>query len=168
MHISLKHYFILVIAAMLLFFAAAGCKKDNQQDIRAITRPVKIITVAGTENNDAVSLPGKTRANRRADLSFKVAGPLVNFPVEEGQKIPKGKLIARIDPRDFETNIKEITSTLSEENAKLKAMQRGVRIEDIRALKAQVEAAKAEYLYAEDQYSRYKQLWTKQIGRAHV
>ncbi|WP_289021942.1 efflux RND transporter periplasmic adaptor subunit [Desulfobacter postgatei] len=167
MRISLKHHFIPIIAAILLFLAAIGCKKDNQQVVGEIARPVKIITVAGTENNDAVSLPGKTRANRRADLSFKVSGPLAIFPVEEGQKLPKGELIARIDPRDFETNIKEITSTLSEEKAKLKAMQRGARIEDIRTLEAQVEAAKAECLYAEDQYSRYKQLWTKQhVSRA--
>ncbi|WP_083927882.1 biotin/lipoyl-binding protein [Desulfobacter curvatus] len=38
---------------------------------------------------------------------------MVTFPVEEGQKVQKGELIARIDPRDFGTNIKEITSTLS-------------------------------------------------------
>ncbi len=128
----------------------------------ALTRPVKVITVAEDTDVGLISLPGKTRACRRADLSFKVAGPLVALPVEEGQAVEKGQVIARIDPRDFQTRVKEIDSSLAEARANLKSMKRGARIEDIRMLEADVAAAEADYHFAQDQYKRYRNLWEQQ------
>jgi len=160
--ISLKNCFIIAAAMTLLLLVVSGCKGKEEQVAKLLTRPVKVISVTGMADTGIVSLPGKTRANRRADLSFKVSGPLVELSVEEGQKVKKGELIARIDPRDFETGIKEVKSSLSEAKANLKSMQRGARIEDIRMLEAEVDAATSEYFYAEDQYKRYKQLWVKQ------
>ena len=162
---SLRSWFILAAAitlSLLPLLVVTGCNETKMPPTIMMTRPVKVITVAGTADTDIISLPGKTRANRRAELSFKVAGPLVEFSVEEGQDVKKGDLIARIDPRDFETSIKEIKSSLSEAQANLKSMQRGERAEDIKILESEVDSAKAEFFYAEDQYKRYKQLWVKQ------
>lgn len=159
--ISIKNYSVSAVAMILLLFVAGGCK-EKEQVTAEITRPVKVITVTGTKDRAVISFPGKTRASQRADLSFKVSGPLVALPVEEGQEVRKGQLIARIDPRDFETNLNEIKSSLAGAKANLKSMRRGARPEDLRMLEAEVEAAKSEYQYAEDQYKRYKQLWVKQ------
>ena len=161
-HSFVKHYFIMAAVTTLLLLSATGCQGKKEQAAKPILRPVKLITVEGTNGAGMMTLPGKTRASQRADLSFKVAGALVELPVEEGQAIEKGQIIARIDPRDFKTNIKEIASSLSEANANLKSMRRGARVEDLRMLKAEVEAATAEYQYAKGQYKRYKQLWTTQ------
>nr|NJM02876.1 biotin/lipoyl-binding protein [Desulfobacula sp.] len=127
-----------------------------------MARPVKVITVGGRPEAEDISLPAKTRANQRADLSFKVAGPMIELPVEEGQEVEKGQLIARLDPRDFETHLRGINSSLSEATANLKSMESGARAEDIRMLESAVDAATAEYLFAEDQYERYKKLWISQ------
>ena len=153
---------MMAAAAIALIVVVGGCKEKKEPVVTEIIRPVKVITVNGTVDTGIISLPGKTRANRRADLSFKVAGPLIALPVEEGQEVKRGALIARVDPRDFETGLKEIKSSLAGAKANLKSMQSGARKEDIRMLEAQVDAAKSEYLYAEDQYNRYKQLWIKQ------
>ncbi len=158
----INRYFVMASLAAVLLFVVGGCKEKEDSTAEVLPRPVKVITVAGTADTGVVSFPGKTRANQRADLSFKVAGPLVEFPVEEGQAVQQGQLIARIDPRDFETRVKEIKSSLAEAKANLKSMEKGARVEDIKMLEAEVEAATAEYLYAEDQYNRYKQLWIKQ------
>jgi RND family efflux transporter MFP subunit len=47
------------------------------------------------------------RAAKRSELSFKVSGPLVALPVEEGQLIKKGDLVAQIQKRDFQTALDE-------------------------------------------------------------
>ncbi|MCG5501312.1 efflux RND transporter periplasmic adaptor subunit [Ectothiorhodospira lacustris] len=45
--------------------------------------------------------PGEVRADQRAELAFIVSGPLVDLPIQEGQFVEAGTLLARIDPRDF-------------------------------------------------------------------
>nr|WP_240545045.1 efflux RND transporter periplasmic adaptor subunit [Ectothiorhodospira shaposhnikovii] len=45
--------------------------------------------------------PGEVRADQRAELAFIVSGPLIDLPIQEGQFVEAGTLLARIDPRDF-------------------------------------------------------------------
>ncbi|MCG8616961.1 MAG: efflux RND transporter periplasmic adaptor subunit [Desulfobacterales bacterium] len=94
-----KETIILACAAGLVLTAA--CEKKEEAPPAEVVRPVKVMTVTPTGAGAVMTYPGKTRANRRVDLSFKVPGPLVELPVEEGQQVKKGTLIARILPRDF-------------------------------------------------------------------
>ncbi|MCD2452269.1 biotin/lipoyl-binding protein [Methylicorpusculum oleiharenae] len=57
-------------------------------------------------------MPGTVRASDRVDLAFQVSGPLIELPVKEGQPVKKGDLLARIDPRDYETNLRNTMGTL--------------------------------------------------------
>jgi RND family efflux transporter MFP subunit len=41
-------------------------------------------------------------ASSQVNLSFRRGGPLVELNVEEGDKVRKGQVLARIDPRDFQ------------------------------------------------------------------
>lgn len=50
--------------------------------------------------------PGRIKAAADVDLSFRVAGPIVRIPVEVGQFVRKGEVIAEIDPRDYELQLK--------------------------------------------------------------
>ena len=166
---SIGRFFSIAVPAVLMFLVVGGggCKKKDGPTPRAVTRPVKVTTVVNGTAAGPISLPGRTRANRRANLSFKVSGPLVQLPVEEGQTVKRGQFIARIDPRDFETNLRGIKSALSEAKANFKSMKRGARVEDIRILESEIDAARAQYLFAEDQDKRYRQLWIKRhVSRA--
>jgi RND family efflux transporter MFP subunit len=158
----IRRYFVIAAVIGLILVAAGGFKKKEEPVAKEVARPVKVVAVGGRPDAESISLPAKTRANQRADLSFKVAGPLIELPVEEGQEVEKGRLIARLDPRDFETNVRGIKSSLSEAVANLKSMESGARAEDIKMLESAVDAATAEYLFAEDQYERYKKLWISQ------
>ncbi len=70
-------------------------------------KPVKLLTVQIGHEQLRMSLPGRVRAARRSELSFKVSGPLEKLPIDEGQVVKKGDLIAQILPRDFQTAISE-------------------------------------------------------------
>lgn len=90
--------------AILLF---SGCGKEEIVEKREVIRPVKTMTVQATESSFDHSFPGKVRAAKRSELSFKVSGPLTALPVEEGQEVKQGDLIAQIQKRDFETALDE-------------------------------------------------------------
>ncbi len=47
------------------------------------------------------SFPGRARAGQQVNQSFRVAGPLIEFPVSVGDEVEAGQLLARIDPKDY-------------------------------------------------------------------
>ncbi len=98
---------LLVILILPALLAVAGCRKKEPPPKPEVVRPVKIMTVKKVRTEVSHSLPGMVRAARRAELSFKVSGPLVALPVEEGQHVKKGDLIAQIQKRDFINSLKE-------------------------------------------------------------
>lgn len=142
-------------------FLILSCGKEEEKVTEEVIRPVKVMNIATGTDVLERKFSGKVRATQQVDLSFKVSGPLIKLLFEEGKAVKEGALIARIDPRDFETRLKGIKSSLSEASANLKAMKKGARPEDIKVLESEVDAAQANYLAAEAQYKRYKQLWEK-------
>jgi multidrug resistance efflux pump len=145
-----------------------GCgKEEEKKPKKIVARPVKILTLTPSATTSQRRFPGRVRASQRVDLAFKVAGPLIELPIEEGQDVKKTQLIARIDPRDFQTDLAKIKSDVSRARARLKAMQVGARPEDLRILEAEVASAKARRLNAEQQYKRYRELYIrKQVSKA--
>ncbi len=160
-------YPVLLLGAILLAGIASCSRGGEEQPPREMVRPVKMLTVAPAGSAREIRFPGRVRASQRVELSFKVSGPLFELPAEEGQGVKKGDLLARIDPRDFETRIAGIESRIGEAKAELEAMETGARPEDLAILGAEVEAARAVRLNAEQQYLRYRDLYVKrQVSKA--
>jgi membrane fusion protein, multidrug efflux system len=65
-------------------------------------RVVETLLLGSPELPVRRQFPGEVRADQRAELAFLVSGPLVELPIQEGQFVEAGTLLARIDPRDFE------------------------------------------------------------------
>ena len=129
---------VLFVSAATIVFAVivGGCGKKEEPAPKAVVRPVKVMTVQGSGDGVNLTYPGKTRANRRVDLSFKVPGPLVELPVEEGQEIKKGQLIARILPRDFKINL---------DQAKARAVNAERQYDRYKELYVRKQVSKAEF-----------------------
>jgi len=167
---------IMAYLAVLLVLLVTSCgKKEEQKVTREVIRPVKIMTVMSSEEAFKRKFPGRVRASKRVDLAFQVGGPLIELPIDEGQNVKKGQLLARIDPRDFQTNLRNAEGGLGKAQAALqlaqKEYERVVRIRkkdpgavsqamvdrraeavnkaqaDIKSLKAAVDAAKDQLSY---------------------
>jgi RND family efflux transporter MFP subunit len=61
--------------------------------------------------------PGRAKAHQQVELSFRVSGPLVARPVNVGDRVKKGQLVARIDPRDFEVDVRNVRGRLERAKA---------------------------------------------------
>ena len=90
-----------LLMGMILFFSA--CKENKTE--QATTQTVKIDTVMQGQQIQSVQYPGKIKPATEVNLAFRVAGPILHFPVQEGQFVKKGQLIAEIDPRDYKIQL---------------------------------------------------------------
>lgn len=89
------------VAAAALALALGGCGKEEVQEKAPVARPVATYVVAGTSGAPE-TYPGSVEASNQVSLSFRLGGPLVELNVAAGDKVRKGQVLARIDPRDFQ------------------------------------------------------------------
>jgi multidrug efflux system membrane fusion protein len=169
-HLQRKSYracVAMILIAAVLALLLTACAKEEEKAAVEVIRPVKMMTISSGGKAFKRAFPGKVQASQEVDLAFKVSGPLITLPVKEGQKVNKGVLLARIDPRDYKTKLATITSSTAEARAKLKAMKIGARPEDLEVLEAEVAAAKAYFVNAKKQYKRYQELYIRnQVSKA--
>jgi len=84
----------------------AGCQNEEDPPEKTV-RPVKTHLIQASIDKVTRSFPGVVEASQKTDLSFRVPGKIVEFPVEEGQKITQGQLIAELDQKDYQLRVKE-------------------------------------------------------------
>jgi len=65
-------------------------------------RPVRAMQVPDPESLSRRTFPGAARAVQRSILSFEVPGRLLDRPIDVGDEVEEGRLLAKLDPRDFE------------------------------------------------------------------
>lgn len=72
------------------------------QDAASLPRPAKLIEIVAKARVQTVTLPAIVQPSRTVDLTVQVGGVLVEFPVQDGQLVKKGDLIAQIDKTDYQ------------------------------------------------------------------
>ncbi|HEX5359922.1 MAG TPA: efflux RND transporter periplasmic adaptor subunit [Fluviicoccus sp.] len=115
--------------------ALSGCGKPPAPVEKP--RPVKLLTVDAGATQGRVELAGEIRARVESPLGFRVAGKIISRQVEAGQRVRKGDVLARLDPRDY---------TLASS-----------------AAASQVDAAKADLDLARAEYKRFQELRSQQF-----
>jgi multidrug efflux system membrane fusion protein len=179
-----------ICTVSLALLSACGQSEEPAKTVETI-RPVKLMKVGGSLAGKTRKLPGTVRAADRVDLAFQVPGTLVELPVKEGQTVKKGTLVARIDPRDYETNLRNAEGVLAKAQAGLaytiaeykryvnvKETDAGAVSDSMVSLKraaekvarADLQSAKATVAAAKDQleYTRLKAPFDGVIAQKHV
>ncbi|MEI3155980.1 MAG: efflux RND transporter periplasmic adaptor subunit [Odoribacter sp.] len=67
---------------------------------------VKAEVVRSHQGELQITYPGRIKAAADVDLAFRVAGPILRMPAEIGRFVRKGTVLAEIDPRDYEIQLK--------------------------------------------------------------
>jgi RND family efflux transporter MFP subunit len=99
-HLRLSQLALLSLALVML----SGCEPADTPP--PPPKKVKAIQLGDASALVERSLPGRARAAQEVNLSFRVSGPLVELPVDVGDAVKEGDLIARIDPADFESRLR--------------------------------------------------------------
>lgn len=103
-----------LFTGIVLLSVLSGCgEQAPERDAKEVIRPAQIMEVAAQNATSGLRFPGRVRAVHRAELAFNLPGRIVELPVQEGQRIAKGDLVARLDAESVEL---QLASALAEYN----------------------------------------------------
>lgn len=86
-----------VLAAVASAFALSACS-PSATPVAAPPKPVKVEVVGAVQARaSADSFVGTLRARQRSDLGFEAAGRVIAIPVEVGDRVRTGQVLARLD-----------------------------------------------------------------------
>jgi len=80
---------------------------------------VQVETVASELTQREIRFSGITRAKKHAVLSFSVPARMVERPVEAGDHVAKGQVIARLDVREFDNAVDRSRAVVTELRVRL-------------------------------------------------
>jgi RND family efflux transporter MFP subunit len=109
------------MSLILAILIVSGCQEEIPK--KEVIRSVKAMQIGDPAEFAKRWFPGQAKAIQEVDLSFRVTGPLVMFPVKVGDKVNQGEEIARIDPRDFKVELQNAEGQLAKAKAELERAQ---------------------------------------------
>lgn len=152
----------------------SGCGRGEEAEPPPVARPISTMVVGGMSGG-RLTFPGTTQAADRAELSFRVAGPLIEFPVNEGDNVAQGQLLARIDPRDYRIALAEAKASYDQAEADAQRYRRlyereAVPLADLELATARRDVAKARFEQAQADLrdTELRAPFTGQVGLKYV
>ena len=89
---------------LFIAFSVFGCSKQEAEE-KEIIRPVRHFQIPSPGQFSQRNFPGRAQATQEIDLAFRVTGPLISRPVDVGDEVKAGDIVARIDPQDFQVAV---------------------------------------------------------------
>ncbi|WP_118986313.1 macrolide transporter subunit MacA [Photorhabdus sp. CRCIA-P01] len=109
-----KRRWVVLLAIVAVIALVLGYFLNRPETIKYQTIPV----IKGDLEKNVLAT-GKLDAVRKVDVGAQVSGQLQNLYVEVGDKVAKGQLLALIDPKPAQNQVKEVEATIKELNADL-------------------------------------------------
>ena len=137
----MKRLIEIIILVGLVFGAYKGLEflRSEKAEVpqKEVIRPVKTVTLRSNGKGGLWQYYGTLQGGKRVDLSFRVSGPVRSIRVDKGASVRKGQILATLDPRDYQTQLKQA--------------------------QAQQSQAQAQYENAKADFTRYENLYKQKV-----
>lgn len=142
---------ISILAAALVLTACS----EETMEVEERLRPVRYVEVDTSNVFRDRSFSGSSKSSLESRLSFKVPGTVVELPVQIGQRLQRGDLIASLDPASYVLQQQQAQASLIEaqandrrasanyERTKGLYANDNASLNDLEAARAQAESAQA-------------------------
>ena len=107
-HGPLWAWLVLLAVATVL----ASCKPDTKVEAPEI-RPVRTVTAAKGKAGETVVLTGHLQAEDEPAFAFRIAGRMIERPVNVGDRVEAGQVLAKLDPENELNELRSAESTLA-------------------------------------------------------
>lgn len=151
----------IVVPLCALVLVACGEKQEPVPE--PSSRPAKLLTVSIGDKSFKRVFPASSVAGDHAVLGFRVPGELIQRPVNEGQEVKKGDVLAVLDDQEYALLRLQAKANYDLANVQLKRMttlikDRVVSEQDYDQARANEKSARAQYDQAQANYSYTKLL----------
>jgi multidrug efflux system membrane fusion protein len=128
-----------IVAALVLALVvggvlrAVGARKAQQAEAAAAAKPTEtvvqlaksdVVRVARRELAETLPVSGTLRAVDSAQVKARVAGELIGLTVREGDTVQAGQVIARIDPIEYQSRVRQAQEQADSAQAQAQVAQR--------------------------------------------
>jgi RND family efflux transporter MFP subunit len=130
-----------VLAGLACAGLLGGCGEQVVE--QEIVRPVRAMRVQAAEAFQETWFPGRAQATQEVNLAFEVPGQLIERGVSVGDAVDQGQVLARLDPRDYENELRAARAGRSRSKADFERRAQAARAGAVS--KQEVDDAKAVY-----------------------
>lgn len=125
-------------------------------------------SAANQASDPSLRISGNIEAHESV-VSFKVQGRIVELPVQEGQYITQGDLLAQLDNDDYRQQVSVDEATVGTREAELELALAGSRVQEIQAAKQSLLDAQADLELKRAEFQRRQALLEEQgVSREDV
>lgn len=106
-----------IVAVALIAATLASC--DKAAPVTSPARPVRTTTVERPVQGETISLTGQIRAKDQVNLAFRLDGRMIARPVNVGDVLTEGQVVARLDPQNQQNALQSAQAQLASAEAAL-------------------------------------------------
>ena len=99
----MKSKLYMTVGGLLAMIVLPGCR--DEPEAKEHVRPVRAMRIADAEGFSRSGFTGRAKATQEVNIAFEVPGKLNERPVDVGNEVKIGQLLARLDPRDFQNSL---------------------------------------------------------------
>ena len=104
-----------IIAAFVLVLLVGGWFFFDEEDIQEVTTfTVKSVNTSGSSASSILDASGYVVARRKATVSSKITGKVLEVFIEEGMYVEEGQLLAQLDDRTYKADLEYAESQLKQ------------------------------------------------------
>ena len=110
------NYLNVLSYVLLLSVIGYGCTQSKSEVLKDEEQPlaVKVEKASLVQRNGGIIYSGDIQPSRESNANFNISGKIVLAPLEEGDFVNQGQLIASLDPADFQIERKVAEAQLME------------------------------------------------------
>ena len=108
---------ILLFATIGLMLALSACSDSANVTAEPALRPVRVAVVSQNGDFRERSFTGISQSTQESRMSFRVAGTIIDIPVQVGDRLAAGDLIARLNPSNFDLTVQQAEASLAQATA---------------------------------------------------
>lgn len=113
-----------------------------------------------SEPENQITLSGNIEAHESL-ISFKVQGRVIDLPIEEGQEVGPGQLLARLDDADYQQKLRIDAANVQVRESNLALALAGTREQEIKAAQETMAEAQADFQQKKLDYERAQRLYSR-------
>lgn len=153
------------VSPWLIVLLLAGIIGGSAIALQIFTRSKQVTGIADmTVAVKSESLKVRIKASgsvipvQTVNISPKTSGKLVELYIEQGDRVKKGEILARMDGANIRPQVLQAQASLEMAEANLAKLRKGSRTEEIAAAKARVESWKAKASLSNERWKRNQDL----------